>query len=263
MKKKLLGLVIAGLLVLAGVIILNYWPASKRDERVLKIGMMSGWAPFMTLNAQGQYEGFDIDVAQALAQKMGKRLEIVDFGSLAPLFLALEQGAIDAAMSGLDITHERLQKVAMVPYVGSGFDRFYLLFWQQVPRDVRTLEDLTKRKAIIAVEPGSASQTFLKQYPEIEPKLLSGVSDMIMDVQYGRSLAAIVEPLVARRLQKQTPELTSLAIPLPPTFCVYGTGIAVRKDRRALTQAIQQTIDALKRDATITRLAKRWGIEDV
>lgn len=261
--KKNLGLAIAGLLVLAGAIVLNYWPAPKRDERVLKMGMMSGWAPFMTLNTQGQYEGFDIDVARALAQKMGKRLEVVDFGSLAPLFLALEQGTIDAAMSGLDITQERLQKVAMVPYVGSGFDRFYLLFWQQIPRDVRTLDDLKKCKAVIAVEPGSASQAFLKQCPEIEPKLLASVSDMIMDVQYGRSLAAIVEPLIARRLQQQMPELKPLAIPLPRAFCVYGTGIAMRKDRRALTQTIQQSIDMLKRDGTIARLAKRWGIEDV
>ncbi len=58
---------------------------AKTDDTLI-VGMMSGWAPFMTITAKGTYEGFDVDVAQELAQRMGKKLVIQDLGSLHDSF---------------------------------------------------------------------------------------------------------------------------------------------------------------------------------
>lgn len=249
------------LAVISIVILRNSRPLPTRGK-TLRVGMMSGWAPFMTLNAQGNYEGFDVDVARSLAGELGLQLELVDLGSLPSLFVALEQGRIDCAMSGLDITRQRLQQVAMVPYFGNGLSSLTLLFWQIVPTDIRTINDMAKLgKPIIAVEPGSASEQFLKQYSFIEQKLLASVSEMVLDVQYGRSIAAILEPLVARRITKKQPEFKAVLVPLPEDFCIYGMGIALPKNQSVLTTRLQQAVAQLQKRGVIVRFAQQWGLD--
>src|SRR5256885_977823 len=75
---------------------------SQKKEDQLVVGMMSGWAPFMTINGAGNYEGFDVDVAQEIARRMNKELVVQDCGSLASCFVALDQQRVDMLMSGLD-----------------------------------------------------------------------------------------------------------------------------------------------------------------
>lgn len=253
------------IIVLAIVAILSFGLScnnrqSSKNSTLLRVGMMSGWAPFMVLDTQGQPAGFDVDVAHAIANKLGRTLEIIDFGSLAPLLVALEQNKIDCIFSGLDITKERQNKFIMVPYFGTGFSSFKLLFWEKIPAGIQTINDLALRnKPIIAVEPGSASEKFLNQFNFIEQKPLASTSDMLMDVKYGHSLAAILEPLVAKRVMKQVPELKALAIPITEEFRVYGMGIALRKDQQELAAAMQQAVITIK--PTIMRFAQRWQIE--
>ena len=56
----------------AGIIVIScislFFRQTQRSSDELVVGMMSGWAPFMTINPTGEYVGFDVDVAKALAQ---------------------------------------------------------------------------------------------------------------------------------------------------------------------------------------------------
>ena len=47
------------------------------------VGTTSAYAPFVSLDEEGQYVGFDIDIAEALAEKLGRRLVIKDLGKHA------------------------------------------------------------------------------------------------------------------------------------------------------------------------------------
>jgi ABC-type amino acid transport substrate-binding protein len=223
----------------------------------LVVGMMSGWAPFMTLNQQGEFEGFDIDVARQVAMRLGKKLVINDMGSLAPLFIALDQGKIDMVMSGLDNTQARQEALSMVRYAGQDITAFYLLFWGQKPAYVQSIENLSG--ATVCVEPGSAQEQFLDRFKAINQKSLSKVEDMVLDVKYGKSQAMLVEPQVMTRLKKIAPELVALAVPLPVDFQVFGWGIALKKDN-ALASNVNAVIQELKRDGTMRVLEQKWGI---
>ena len=230
-------------------------------QNTFTVGMMSGWAPFMTVNATGNFVGFDVDVAQEVAQQLKQKLEIIDFGSLAPLLLALEQKKIAAAFSGLDITQTRLKQLRMIPYTGETVTNFCLLFWEKIPQNIACLEDFKKlSSALICVEPGSAQEKFLDQYPYIPQKSLSKLEDMVLDIKYKKSLAMLVEPQVARRLIKQEQNLQKLAIQLPPTFQTFGMGIALSKDNAALEQKIIKIIKQLRANGTLSKLEKKWGL---
>ena len=69
--KLLVGILFLILLVGYGLIKLTL---KKYPDQSLIVGMAAGYAPFVSINPSGQYEGFDIDLAEALAKKMGKKL---------------------------------------------------------------------------------------------------------------------------------------------------------------------------------------------
>lgn len=224
--------------------------------------MMNGWAPFMSINNAGDFSGFDVDLAQEIAKQLNKKLVIKDLGSLASLFLALDQKKIDLLMSGLDITQARLSKVNMIPYTGDAVRNFTLLFWQKVPTEVTKIEDLQDAKlGEVCAEPGSAQEKFLDQFPAINKKSLAGTTDMVLALRFGKAIAALLEPQVAARLMTQEPNLVSLTIPLPEEFVVYGMGIATKNTDTSLTAKIQDAVQALKENGTIERLEQAWGLK--
>lgn len=234
----------------------------QKDEATLTVGMMSGWPPFMSINEQGQFEGFDVDVAREVAQKLGKKLEIIDAGSLAPLFISLEQNRIDFILSGLDITQKRLSELAMVQYTGSNVDSLSLIFWQKIPDQVKKIEDLRSiENAVVCYEPGSSIDGFIKQFDFIQQKPLAQTSEMVMDIKYGKSLAGLLEPRVAARIARKNPEIKIVSVQLPPAYQLYGMGIALKKENRAFVERIEQIITQLKADGTLKALEQRWQLE--
>src|SRR3989339_1637569 len=140
MKNKNIFKIIAFFIV-GFIIYLMMQKQVPRDESELIVGIAAGYAPFVSINAQGQYEGFDIDIAHALADQMGKKLVLKDLGSMTSLFMALDQGKIDLIAWGLSITQERLEKVAMIHYQGAVTDSYPLIFWKEIPTGIITLDD--------------------------------------------------------------------------------------------------------------------------
>lgn len=256
--KTLLSVVVLGGLCLSVFIAVR---APRKGKRPLVVGMMSGWAPFMVVNNQGAYEGFDVDVAQEIGKRLGCDVEIQDIGSLAALLLALEQGSIDCALSGLDITQARLQKMRMIPYTGAEVTSLCLLFNQKIPQGVASIQDLQRLGTVdICVEPGSSQEKFLDQFPWVTPKPLSKVEEMVLDVTYGKSLAMLVEQPVGRRLAQQCPALVPCLVPLLKDFQTFGMGIALQKNNNKLAQQIEAVVKQMRADGVLTRLEQQWNL---
>lgn len=226
----------------------------------LRIGMMSGWAPFMNRNEEGKFEGFDVDIAQKIADHLGKKLLIVDAGSLASLFLMLEQGSIDMAMSGLDITHQRKQKYDMIPYYGEAARHFYILHKSDKLRKAATITDSLDGTLTIAAEPASAQSRFLEGFSFIEIKPLESIAHMIMDVNFHKSDGMIVEEGVMKRITKQDPSLEVIKLDLPTEFIVEGMGVALKRGNNQTAQ-IATIIDELKAAGELQQASVTWGLE--
>jgi arginine/lysine/histidine transporter system substrate-binding protein len=256
MKYGILGFLLV-LVCGIGIYITMRTPSAQTDD-VLVIGTAAGYAPFVSINAHGDYEGFDIDIAHELAQQLQKKVCIKDLGSMPALFMALEQGSIDVIIWGLSITSERLEKVAMVHYQGAVTSSYPLLFWKQIPDGIRTINDL--RHKTICVEPSSSQEGVLRQYPFIAPLYVEKVDDALLHIQYKKADAALVEPAIAQKFQKKFPEIEVLELPLAPQDHVQGVGIAVKKDNLNLLHDIEQAIQRMKVNGTITTLEKKWDM---
>ncbi len=259
---KINKIIAGGLLV--GFALVYYWfkPANLGQDvntkQQLIVGTAAGYAPFVSVNQDGVYEGFDIDVARELAQELGKELVIRDLGSMTSLFTALNQGQIDLVIWGLSITQERLQKVSMVHYQGEHLSSYPVVFWQEIPAGVATLADLAGQT--ICVEPGSAQEAVLDKYNLVAKLPVEKIDDALLNIQYGKAVAAIVEPAIARKFQVKYPQIKILDLPLALQDQEQGLGIAIRQDRVDLILQTQQAVQELKHKGVILALAQKWGI---
>ena len=229
--------------------------ASAQDS--ITLGTMSGWPPFVSLNNEGAYEGFDIDVAQEIARRLKKKLIIKDMDTAA-LITALDQGSVDFIMTGLDITTERLQKITMIPYQGEPIVELPLVFWKEIPKDIKSLADIkTIPDTVICVESGSSQEGILRQYQGFEIRSSEPLAS-IMELQYGKALAALLERKLLTTLKKKFPQLVEISIPLDEKNKMLGCGIGIKKSNSALTKQIESIIADVKQSGFLAEKEKQW-----
>lgn len=223
------------------------------------VGTTSGYAPYVSLDDNGKYEGFDIDLAEMLAKKLNKKLVIKDLGSMPSLMLALKQKKIDALIWAVSITEDRLKNYEMVYYQGDKTTETPILFWNKIPEGITSLADLAKEKAVCA-ESGSYQEDILKKIPGIKIKNLNSVTDAIMEIKFGKSLATTIDHSLVSRFQAQYPELKVLNLPLPADAQSLGNGICINKNNRELTAQVRKAVDELTKEGKIAELEKKWKL---
>jgi len=259
MKSKLLLFFIVFVSGAIGAYLMLNNRQPNHDSATFIVGTAAGYAPFVSLNAHSQYEGFDIDIAHALAISLDKKLVIKDLGSMTSLVMALEQESIDAIIWGMSVTQDRLKRFAMVHYQGTNTASYPLLFWQKIPEGITNLADMKGKT--ICVEPSSSQSTFLNKYTDIKTMPVERIDDALLNIQYGKADAALVDPAIAKKFKNKFPELQSLEIPLDTQDQVHGVGIMIKKDNSALIASIEQAVNGLARAGTIKDFEKKWGLE--
>ncbi len=257
MNKKIVSLSLIVTIISIFYITFNNQPS--QIEQPLTIGIAAGYAPYISINAEGQYEGFDIDVASILADKLNKKIELKDLGSMTPLMIALDQGSIDMIIWGLSITQERLNKMAMVHYTGKNTKTNPLAFWQGVPENFKTLDDA--KDLIISVEPSSFQASVLAHYPKINILTTEKVDDALLNIQYGKSDAAFLDPDIAKKFRAKYPEIQLVDVPLKENEETLGIGMAIKKDNEQLINEITLAIDELKKDGSLKALELKWNMQ--
>ena len=228
---------------------------AKKSDSVFVVGMLGADAPFMSINENGEYEGFDVDIAMSIANMLGKKLEIREMG-VAELFIALEHNQIEMMMCGLAITKSRLEKFGMVHYQGDTVSHYPLIFWNTIPDSITTIEDFNGKNAIIATLPATTMEEFLLKFPFITVRSINSYADIIMELQFGKITAAFFDEAISSYMQR-FPEIKVLQIPLGD-FTVYGNGIAINKNNTDLIKNITNIVDILKQNGTIKSLEQKW-----
>lgn len=257
---KLKKIIIIALLIIFIISIYIFFKKITHEEKnnTFRIGTSADYAPWVSVSEQGEYEGFDIDVINEVAKKINKKLIIQDLGSMSALFLALEQGKIDVIIWGISITQDRLKQLAMVRYQGDTITSFPLIFWQKIPTNIKSINDM--KDMTVCVEPSSSQDTVLSKYDFINKKFTEKVDDALLNIQYGKADAALVEPAIAKKFKNKYPEIQMLDVPLAIENQVYGVGICIKKNNTELINQIQQAINDLNKEGFIKKFESKWDI---
>lgn len=227
----------------------------------LVVGMTSGYAPYVSVNEKGEHEGFDIDLAGLVAERLGRQLVLQDLGSMPSLLVALQKKKIDAIIWAISITEDRKKEMEMVYYQGKKETELPFIFWKEIPKGIEKIEDLSKLpNCTVCVEAGSCQDAIVQKYPAIKVKYLDKISDSIMEVKCKKALTAVIDNSLINRVQTQYPEIKVAYLPLPENQQTLGNGICINKSNQELAKKVQQVISDLTAEGKIVELEKKWKL---
>ena len=214
---------------------------------VLRVGTDATFPP-MEFTENGKRTGFDIDMVEAVAKKLGKQVEWVDidFKGLIP---GLVSHRFDMAVSAIYITDARKKVVDFTePYYAGG-----LVAMVKDGSSIQKLADLDGKK--VTVQVGTKSVGFLQQhYPKVQRVEVEKNQEMFNLVDIGRADAAVTGKPAAYQYVRTRPGLKVL----PEQLTTEEYGMALRKDEPELTKAVNKAIEQLKADGTYAAIVKKW-----
>ncbi|MCI8980331.1 MAG: transporter substrate-binding domain-containing protein [Clostridia bacterium] len=236
--------------------------AKVQEQGYFTLGLDADFAPMGFTQDDGQIVGFDIDLANAVAKKMGVNVEVkpIDWDAKA---MELSTGKIDVIWNGFSISDERRQEVL--------FSNPYLSTKQSVivkaDSDIKTKADLAGKK--IALQDGSTSEDAVKAdaatYESIGDENISRFkenSQVLMEVDAGRADAAVIDEIFVRYyLQKEN--MLDKFVVLEEGFDEEDYGVGGRLGDYSLMEAINKALDECKTDGTTSEISMKWFGEDL
>jgi polar amino acid transport system substrate-binding protein len=190
----------------------------------LRVGM-STFVPWAMKDKNGEFIGFEIDVAKRLAEDMGVEVEFVPtkWSGIIP---ALLTGKFDVIIGGMGIRPDRNYKVNFtIPYEYSGMS---MVANRELAEGFDALEDFNKEEVTITVRIGTTAEDAAKKYlSQAELKRFDHESQAIQELLSGRAHAMVSSAPMPRFQAIKYPE--KLFVPLDDTFTKEPIGFAVRK----------------------------------
>ncbi|WP_029972195.1 transporter substrate-binding domain-containing protein [Paraburkholderia graminis] len=221
--------------------------ASAQTPDVLNVATDATFPP-MEYTENGARTGFDVDLMNALAKAMGKRVQWtdIDFKGLIPGLIAHR---FDAAISGIYITDDRAKVVDFTDsYYAGG-----LAVLVKSDSPIKAVTDLNGKK--VSVQVGTKSVNFLRDnFPQINRVEVEKNQEMFDLVGIGRADAAVTGKPAAYQVAKTR---TGFRV-LDKTLTTEAYGIAVRKDEPQLKAAFNTALAKIKADGTYAAIVKKW-----
>jgi len=224
--------------------------ASKTDllEKIQKngklvVGMSADYAPYefhyIDENGKDVIGGFDVDIANEIANKIGVNLVIqeMDFDALVS---ALPAEKVDLVISGMNPTEERAKVVDFSEvYYNS---KHGILVRAEDADKYQTFADLEGAK--VGVQLGSTQEKIAKtEIPNVNLQQLSNINNLILELKAGKVDAIVMEKPVAEMAVKSNPEL---AVGKP----IYeeqtgGNAVGIAKNNPQLLAKVNEVITEL------------------
>ena len=221
-----------------------------RAEGVLNVGAYPTNPPFETKLGDGSFEGFEVDVVNAAAKRIGMTTNIADYGFQA-LFAAVASKRIDVAISTITITPDRLKSVSFTqPYYDSDMG-----VAAKVESPIRAIADLKGK--IIGYLSGSTGEKWVKDNQAADSfadtKGYKSQQDLLLDLNAGR-VDAVVSDIPG--MQYAFRSMPDLAVKdRIKTGEQYG--LMMGKDDPNLLK-LSDAIGAMKADGTLAAIHKKW-----
>lgn len=224
----------------------------KREE--LRVGTSASQPPFTMKSKEGQFMGYEIDIANLLAEAMNLKLAFVEkpFSELLP---ALEKGEIDVVMSGMTITPERnLKFIFAGPYAISGKS---ILAKTARLSALDEMNEINRPTIKVTALNGSTSQKFVEKFaPQVKLIPTADYDAAVkMVLQDEADIMVADYPIcVLSVLRHPDSGLATLDAPLT----IEPIGIALAPGAFQLHNLIENYLNALQIGGVLENLEAKW-----
>ncbi|MGN0600835.1 MAG: transporter substrate-binding domain-containing protein [Oscillospiraceae bacterium] len=217
-----------------------------QGKKILRMATNAEFPPYEYYDGN-ELVGVDVELAKAIAEDMGYKLEILDmdFGSIIP---SLESDKADIAVAALSVTEEKLELIDFsVPYETAS-----QLIIVPNDSDISSVADLKGKR--IGVESFTTGDIYVGEIEDVTAVDFTNGSQAIDALKEGKIDAVVIDGEPAKVFVDREPGLKLIDEPL--TEEEYAIGVA--KGNTALLKKINKSIENLKASGKIDEIRSKY-----
>jgi polar amino acid transport system substrate-binding protein len=223
-----------------------------KDKGTLIVGI-TDFEPMDYRDSNGEWIGFDADMAKAFAEYLGVNVEFIEI-DWDNKILELNSKSIDAVWNGMTLTDEVLNSMACTtPYCNNAQ---VVVVKADVADQYQTVESLSD--LAFAVESGSAGEAAAQELSLNYTAVLTQ-ADALMEVSAGTADACIIDLLMAGAMIGEGTSYSQLTYTVGLTEEKYGVGFRSGSD---MADAFNEFYAAAFADGTVEEIATTYGVQE-
>lgn len=234
-----------------------------QEQGSITIGFDNTFVPMGFEEMNGQYTGFDIDLAEAVSEKLGFKVQFqpIDWDMKET---ELQNGSIDAIWNGYSATDERREKVAFsIPYMEN----------QQVlvtkkSKQIRSVEDMKDKT--LGAQAGSSGYLDFEAQPDLlknrvkdqKANQYQSFNEALIDLKNDRIDALLIDRVYANYYLQSEGILNDYNV-FSAGFESESFAVGVRAADKRLLTALNQSFIELYQEGKFQEISQKWFGEDV
>lgn len=247
---------------IAGMAIAMTAAAGSLAAEPLKIGISAEpYPPFTYKSSGGDWTGFEIDLADALCEQIGRDCTISPTGwdGIIP---ALNSGKIDLIMNSMSITQKRDRVIDFT-------DPYYYTAGAYVgPEDIEISIPEGLDGKILGVQGATTHASFARSAladTGVDVKIYNKQEQANRDLMAGRVDLILADEIAMQEFLKRDNVSGYAIMAKTPKHAAYGEGIGigVREDDDQLTQELNAAIEAVLENGTCAELSRKYFGTDI
>lgn len=267
---------ILGLLALVGVAVMTLAGCTQlasnpkvdnwdkyQQQKSLTVGFDNTFVPMGFEEKNGDYAGFDIELAQYVSKKLGITVHFqpIDWDMKET---ELQNGTIDAIWNGYSATDERREKVAFtIPYM----QNTQILVVKKTS-GIHSVEDMNGK--VLGAQNGSSGMLDFEEHPEVLKNRVKGgdadqyqsVNEAIIDLKNDRIDALLIDRVYAD-YYLTTEGISDEYDTIPSGFESESFAVGVRPADKKLLEALNRAFKELYQEGIFQQISEKWFGEDV
>lgn len=237
-------------------------PQGIKDAGVLRVGTDASYAPSEFLAGDGKtVQGFDVDLFDAVAAKLGLKAEYVP-AKFDSIITGVQGGKYDVGVSSFTVNPDRMKQVNMVSYYNAGTQ------WASPPGNPNGVDPDKPCGTTVAVQKGT-----VQQEEDLPPKVKAcksagepirvlvyeGQDQATAAVVSGKADAMLADsPVVAYAVKQSGNQLEAVG----DIYDSAPYGYVIAQDDKELAEAIKLALDSLAEEGGYEKALEGWGVED-
>ncbi|MBQ5777568.1 MAG: basic amino acid ABC transporter substrate-binding protein [Oscillospiraceae bacterium] len=243
MTKRILALALAAVMVFALAAC-----TAPTDEATLTMGTNAAFPPYEFMDENNNVVGIDAEIAAAVAEKLGMKLEIKDM-AFESLITAVSSGAVDIVLAGMTVTEERKESVNFTDSYATGVQVVI------VTEDsaIATIDDLAGKK--IGVQTGTTGDIYCAgDYGEDAVARYDNGALAVAALQNGQVDCVVIDNEPAKAFVEANEGLKLL----DTEYITEDYAAAIAKDNTELLDKVNAALAELKADGTLDEIIGKY-----
>ena len=229
-----------------------------QQQKSITVGFDNTFVPMGFEEKNGDYAGFDIELAQYVSKKLGItiRFQPIDWDMKET---ELQNGTIDAIWNGYSATDERREKVAFtIPYM----QNTQVLVVKKTS-GIHSASDMTGK--VLGAQNGSSGMLDFEEHPEVLKNRVKGgdadqyqsVNEAIIDLKNDRIDALLIDRVYAD-YYLTTEGIADEYDTIPSGFESESFAVGVRPADKNLLEALNQAFKELYKEGIFQQISQKW-----